>query len=96
MRKLSYVIPVALASFLSAGSAFAGFVINNDGTSMWDAKAPARGCVHVAAPDSAPTIANDGTVIGDGIASKRTCVNGPDYKNMTSEQFNELVRTLSS
>lgn len=95
MRKFSFVVPMALVSFLGASSAFAGLVIKNDGTSVWDAKATAQTCVYTAAPGSDRTIANDGTVIAVK-PSARKCVGGVDYKDLTREQFDELSTKLSS
>lgn len=96
MRKISYVVPVALAAFLSAGAAFAGISVNVDGTTTWDAKASTPTCIHVAVPGSEPTLAADGTTLADAKASKQNCVSGIDYQNLSSEQFNDLASELSA
>lgn len=96
MRKISYVIPVALAAFLSAGAAFAGISVNVDGTTTWDAKASTPSCIHVAAPGSEPTLAADGTTLRGVKASKQNCVSGIDYNSMSREQFNDLASKLSA
>lgn len=94
MRKSFYVFSVALVTFLSAGAAVAGLTIAADGTVIGNSSTPS--CVYAAAPGSAPTIAADGTVIAEVKPSQQNCVSGLDYKNMTREQFNELITQRSS
>jgi hypothetical protein len=93
--KITYLIPAALASFLSAGAAFAGLTVNADGSTTWDAKPSAPSCIHVSAPGSEPTIAADGTVIAEVKTSGHHCVGGIDYEKLTREQFDELAVSLS-